>query len=52
MKFEKSIPKRGIKMIPEKQLMLKLTEVLAEQNLISPAEKARVLQKIREDDNL
>lgn len=44
---EKITEERRITMPQEKIIMLKLTELLFRQNLISPDERARLIQSIR-----
>ncbi|HJB29612.1 MAG TPA: hypothetical protein IAA06_12605 [Candidatus Blautia faecavium] len=36
----------------EQSIMIKIAEILAEENLISSSEKARMLQNIQEEENI
>lgn len=48
--MERTISEEGMCINHEQRVLIKITELLAEENLLSPWEKARMLQEIRKDE--
>ncbi len=48
--MERTISEEVTRINQEQRVLIKITELLAEENLLSPWEKARMLQEIRKDE--